>query len=415
MKVIQLFYFYDERLHDERAFIRQYYTTTGWSEALLAEGVQSRIVTRFGRDGYYEERGIQHHFCADKRGGNFRAWQVPWKLVRQVKQLDADVVQVHSLTLSLPTFVLRWMLPRKTAIIVQHHGGRSPGRIKRLLHNLLNSVADAFFFTTHEQGAEWFMRAAPYHKIMPVMEGATFFDYDTRDKAPILQPGGNSGGLKAETFRKNDGTVFTNRIAMRQLTGLSGAPVFLWVGRLDDNKDPLTILEGFAQVAAQHPQARLYMIYHEGVLEEAVRQRIQQHPTLQNSVHLLGRIGHEKMMNYYHSADYFILGSHHEGSGYALSEALRCGCVPIVTAIPSFRMMTDGGRLGAFWQPGDASSFVTAAGQAMRQPLQPTGEACMAWWHDQLSFEAIARVAAAHYRQVVAARQPFPTRRMALK
>lgn len=407
MKVVNLFYFYDERTQDERTLIRQYYTTTGWTEALLQEGIQSLIVTRFGRNTHFEERGIPHYFYTDKRGGSFRAWQVPWRLLRQVKQLDADVVHVHSLTLSLPTFVLRWILPRKTAIIVQHHGGRSPGRIKRSLHNLLNSVADAFFFTTHQQGADWFLRAAPYHKIMPVMEGATFFDYHSRD---ALQSSRDHYPTEARQTHS-----YKNRNEARQQTNMTGSPVFLWVGRLDDNKDPLTVLDGFAQLAIQYPQARLYMIYHDGILEETVRQRIRQHPGLHDRVQLLGTIEHGTIRDYFHSADYFVLGSHYEGSGYALSEALRCGCIPIVTDIPSFRMMTDEGRLGALWLPGDASSFLAAAGQAVRRPLPATGEACIAWWHDQLSFEAIARVAAAHYRQVVAARQPVPLRRMAMK
>ena len=386
MKVVNLFYFYDARIDDARTLMRQYYTTTGWAEALLQEGVQTCIVSRFSNNTRYEERGIQHLLLADQRGGSFRAWQIPWQFLRQVKQLDADVVHVHSLTLSLPTFVLRWLLPRKTAIIVQHHGGKSPGRVKRSLHNLLNSVADAFFFTTHEQGADWFMRAAPYHKIMPVMEGATYFHYDSRD---AQLPG-----------------HYSNKAAARAQTGITGQPVFLWVGRLDHNKDPLTVLDGFAQLVPQYPSARLYMIYTDAVLEPAVRNRIDGDALLQKRVQLLGAVAHEVIRAYYCSADYFLLGSHYEGSGYALSEALRCGCVPIVTDIPSFRMMTHEGRLGALWQPGNLASFAAAAGQALRKPLPRESEACIAWWQEQLSFEAIARVAAAHYRQVVAARQP---------
>ena len=34
------------------------------------------------------------------------------------------------------------------------------------------------------------------------------------------------------------------------------------------------------------------------------------------------------------AADIFTLGSHREGSGYALTEALACGLPPVVTDIP---------------------------------------------------------------------------------
>ena len=43
------------------------------------------------------------------------------------------------------------------------------------------------------------------------------------------------------------------------------------------------------------------------------------------------------MPNYYGAADVFVSGSHSEGSGYALIEAMSAGVVPVVTDIPSFR------------------------------------------------------------------------------
>ena len=58
------------------------------------------------------------------------------------------------------------------------------------------------------------------------------------------------------------------------------------------------------------------------------------------------------MPNYYSAADVFISGSHYEGSGYALIEAMSAGLVPIVTDIPSFRSIA--GDCGERWQPGDA-------------------------------------------------------------
>ncbi len=53
---------------------------------------------------------------------------------------------------------------------------------------------------------------------------------------------------------------------------------------------------------------------------------------------------------YYNSADYFVLGSHYEGSGFSLVEAMSCGVIPIVTDIPSFRMMTNNGKIGTLME-----------------------------------------------------------------
>jgi glycosyltransferase involved in cell wall biosynthesis len=190
----------------------------------------------------------------------------------------------------------------------------------------------------------------------------------------------------------------------RQQTGMQGTPVFLWVGRLDANKDPLTILAGFEVLFTKYPQASLYMIYNDDQLLQAVTQKINATEILKQRVHLLGSVAHQTIEHYYNSTDYFVLGSHYEGSGYALSEALRCGCVPVITNIPSFTMMTDQERLGALWQPGNTASLVAAAEAAMAKPLEQEANACIDFFRDALSFEAIARVAKIHYQQVISRR-----------
>lgn len=380
MRVVNIFYYYDESVTAEEEVIPWYYTTTGWSEALRQQGVESIIVTRFHRNSVLEKNNIQYRFIKDGLKGAFSTWQLPLQFLRSIRELDADIIHVHSLTLSLQTFVLRFLLSRKTGIIVQHHGGRIPGNNWRRLHNFFNRVADGFFFTTAAQGQEWFMKTAPFPKIMPVMEGATFFNYENRDSDRALQ--------------------YYNRSTARQQTGMNGSPVFLWVGRLDANKDPLTVLTGFEILLQQYPQARLYMIYSDDQLLPAVQEKINSSTLLQERVQLLGKIPHEQIEIYYNSADYFVLGSHYEGSGYALSEALRCGCVPVITNIPSFTMMTNGGQLGALWQPDDAHSLAAAAAAAIAKPLTAEANACIDFFRGALSFEAIARVAKAHYQQV---------------
>ncbi len=384
MKVVNIFYYYDDRVSSEEKLIRYYYTTTGWSEALHAKGVESIIMTRYIKESFYQKNNIAHYFVKDNLGSQIRFWHLPIKFLRRVNAMDADVIHVHSLTLSLQTFLLRLLLNKKTAIIIQHHGGKSPGIFRRAVHNLFNSVADAFFFTTPAQGATWFMKKKPFDKVLPVMEGATYFDYGSRDANRL--------------------PVYYDRDKARAKTGMYGEPVFLWVGRLDDNKDPFTILEGFEIFFSERPGARLFMVYSDELLLAAVQQKIAASVILSTHVHLLGKVPHEEIEHYYNSADYFVLGSHYEGAGYAVSEALRCGCVPVVTNIPSFRMMTNKGQLGALWETGNKDSFIEAIETVLQKPLEQEANACIHYYQQQLSFEAIARVAAQHYKQVVQTR-----------
>ncbi len=48
--------------------------------------------------------------------------------------------------------------------------------------------------------------------------------------------------------------------AAREVTGLHGDPAVLWVGHLDRNKDPLTVLEGVARAVADLPAAHALVL-----------------------------------------------------------------------------------------------------------------------------------------------------------
>jgi glycosyltransferase involved in cell wall biosynthesis len=371
MKIVFANYFYDDQLTSEMDLLRQYYTVVGWAEALQKRGCEITVISRFNKNSRLLVNNVEYVFVNDGAGPVVRSWQIPWKFLKAVAALKPGIVHLHHLSLSLQTVALRLLLPKKTAIIIQHHGGKMIRSWKMNVHNFLHRVADGYFFTTREQGEWWFTNRRQQKKIMPVMEGGTFFDFDSRDASP--------SNLKKD---------------------LPGSPVLLWVGRLDENKDPLTILAGFETLLQQFPQARLYMIYHEEKLLQQVKDKISASQTLKNTVQLLGAIPHHEIHAYYNSAAYFVLGSHYEGSGYALSEALRCGCIPIITDIPSFRRMTDDGRLGALWQPENVSSFVAAAKKAMAKPLQAEGRQCIDYFNRALSFDAIARTALKYYEQV---------------
>ena len=52
-----------------------------------------------------------------------------------------------------------------------------------------------------------------------------------------------------------------DKIVARSKTQVAGDPVFLWAGRLNANKDPLTVVKAFLKFLRFQPTARLYMIY----------------------------------------------------------------------------------------------------------------------------------------------------------
>jgi glycosyltransferase involved in cell wall biosynthesis len=98
------------------------------------------------------------------------------------------------------------------------------------------------------------------------------------------------------------------------------------------------------------------------------------------------------------SADVFVLGSHREGSGYSLIEALACGLPPVVTDIPSFRALTGHGAAGRLWPCGDANALRGAL-VSVGSPSPEVRSAVRTHFDAELSFAAVGRKLSAAYRQ----------------
>jgi glycosyltransferase involved in cell wall biosynthesis len=159
-----------------------------------------------------------------------------------------------------------------------------------------------------------------------------------------------------------------DRQLARRTTGVFGEPAVLSVGHLDENKDPLTVLEGISAAVDRLPGLQLWCCYGKAPLDARVRARMAADPRLLGRVHLLGRLAHPMIEQMMRAADLFVQGSHHEGSGCALVEALACGLPPVVTDIPSFRALTANGSVGALWPCEDARRLSDALVAAASQP-----------------------------------------------
>jgi glycosyltransferase involved in cell wall biosynthesis len=186
----------------------------------------------------------------------------------------------------------------------------------------------------------------------------------------------------------------------REAVGMRGSPAVLWVGRLNANKDPLTVLDGFERSLARLPDAALTMIFSTDDLLGAVRLRVAGAPALRARVHLVGAVPRERIPLYFSAADLFVVGSHREGSGYALMEASACGAVPVVTDIPTFRLLT-GGAAGALWPPGNAAAFAAALSAVAARDLKIERARLADHFARALRWDAVGRRALEIYREVL--------------
>jgi glycosyltransferase involved in cell wall biosynthesis len=176
----------------------------------------------------------------------------------------------------------------------------------------------------------------------------------------------------------------------RRSLQVAGNPLILWVGHLDGNKDPLTVLEGVSRAARALPQLKLYCCYGTAPLLKAVQDRIARDPLLRGRVH-----------QFMQAADVFVSGSHREGSGYSVIEALACGLPPVVTDIASFRALTGSGSVGALWPSGDASALCDQLSSIVARPRLPLRAAARRHFVHELSFDAVGRKLLSAYQELL--------------
>jgi glycosyltransferase involved in cell wall biosynthesis len=385
LHVVPLIYFYEADLTTPESLLDRYATIRPFAKALHDEGVRITIAQRFHANLDFWDGGIHFLFCADSCQPALRKWEIPDSFHSSVRAVCTSghlqgpvqtAIHVNGLLYPLQLRALRNSLPSECSVVVQHHADGPWPAFVRPLQRWGLRAADGFFFAAQDLAAWWVDHGliSKHQLIFQIMEGSN-------------------------NFRRQD------RVTARARTRMAGSPVVLWVGRLIPLKDPLTVLEGFISILQHAPQARLYMAYGSADMLPAVRERIVASKALSEAVTLLGRIEHSQLEDIYNSSDYFVLGSHHEGSGFSLAEAMACGVVPVVTDIPSFRVMTDGGCIGACWRPGTPGDFVEKFLGVMRQPLEQLSRRAHRFFQSQLSYEAIARNSMRAYREVIAARQ----------
>ena len=376
MRIVQANAVYDPAAKTPAALLDLYDTLTGWSAAVARAGAEVSVVQRFHTAASLERDGVRYEFVTDAEKPWLSTTGAPSSFVDAVVNANADVVHVNGLIFPRLVVTLRQNVSARTAIVVQHHGGEFPIRGsgvigQRLLQRWKAGLAGAtaLSFTAAEQAGPW--RDAGVlanQRVIEIVEASTTMREVRRERAVTA-------------------------------IGLSGQPLILWVGRLTTNKDPLTVLDGLERALPQLPDARVVMVFGDNTLIDTVDERVRASALLASRVTLAGRVSHDEMPNYYAAADVFISGSHHEGSGYALIEAMSAGLVPVVTNIPSFRAIAGDGR--ERWAPGDPADLARLLLKTCSTDLDAQKIAVRARFNRELTWDAIGARTVREYRALI--------------
>ncbi|MGH8212318.1 MAG: glycosyltransferase family 4 protein [Rhodanobacteraceae bacterium] len=338
------------------------------AELVSRAGIEVTVLQAASHPENLVRSGVQYRFVeVDEKHAALRRGRC---FARILRDLDADVLHAHGLAFAEDAFAISRCLSSSPPVIFQDHADALPRWWRRSRLRRSYAIASGVAFTSREQAGPFVSAGlfGPHTRLFAIPESSSRFTPGDRDEA-------------------------------RAETGLRGDPCVLWVGHLNRNKDPLTVLEGVARAAQRLPDLQLWCAYGAAPQVSAVRSRVESDPRLHGHVHLLGRVSHARVETLLRASDLFVSGSHAEGSGYAATEAIACGVTPILTDIPAFRALTDNGRIGRLFPCGDSLRLADALVSAATGTT-PCGRV-RAHFDASLSFAAVGRKWAEAYAQIL--------------
>ncbi|HEY4218297.1 MAG TPA: glycosyltransferase family 4 protein [Gemmatimonadaceae bacterium] len=362
LRVVQVSFHSDPDRRSADALLDAWPTLPAVASAAQRANVDVTVVQAAHADETMRRDSVDYHFVTD-------AGRAPRRLLDAAAALAPDVLHVQGFHHANAIRRLAAACPR-TPLLIQDHGSLPPTGWRSAAWRWALRETAGVAFTAREQVTP-FIDARVLRRNVPVfevIEGST-------------------------TFSPGDQAV------ARNATGLRGDPCVLWVGRLDANKDPLTMLSAIELAIDKLPGLRLWCCYGAAPLIDVVRNRIQASPALRERVTLLGARPRAEMELYFRSADLYVQTSRREGSGYALLEAMACGTPPIVSDIPAARRIIGGA--GTLTPPGDVGAMANAIVSLAEPTARATASrAARARFESSLTFDAVGRELRNAYEQV---------------
>jgi glycosyltransferase involved in cell wall biosynthesis len=356
MKLVELNYHCHIEYDKPEQVLAKHELSSGFIH-FIKQRVQLILIKHLNYTGNAVIAGIPYHFFKSRN----KFWYIPFKTHRFIKKEKPDVVLVQGFVFVLQVIFLRWALGRNCVIIAQHHGEKPFSGIKGFLQRTADTSIDGYLFTSAGNADDWISKKiiSNKEKCFEVLSASS-------------------------RFIKKDKTVCKKKLK------ITGDKNFLWVARLNANKDPLTVLAAFDQYLFINKEARMYMIYQTEELLAEVYAFINLSPRLQKAIHMIGRVEHAQLEDWFNACEFYISGSHSEGSGYALAEAMSCGTIPVVTAIPSFKKITQDGAYGILFEPGNPGDLYKKLCVTEKIDQEQLSRSINEYSLKQLSYKAIA-------------------------
>ncbi len=354
MRIVYLNYFYSRKYDNPEDWLATMQSVNVVLEQ-LAKKHSIISVQQINYAGALTKNAVHYGFVDFYQKATF----FPFRLNLFVKKLKADVIIIHGTVFPLQTILLRLLVGKRITIVIRHHAEQLFRGIKKIVQKIACKIVNAYFFPSTIISNQWQQNGniSISKPIFKIHEGAS-------------------------SFQKIDKPM------ARLCTKLSGHPIYIWVGRLDTNKHPLLTIKAFERFLQVQPTAKLYMLFYRDELLEEVTNYLLEN-LLTTNIIVIGKIAYQEMPNWYSSADFYISSSFKEGTSFSLSEAMSCGCIPIVTNIPTHADML-GDSSGFLYETGNENALFEALATSLHLSIEVESLKALQQYQNHLSPNRIA-------------------------
>ncbi len=225
------------------------------------------------------------------------------KTLFYIKKTKPQHVIIHGLDYFLEAGLIGFLF--KLPVFLQHHAEKTYLRKKSILMSVADNYISAYFFNGKEL-------AKPYLENKLIKAGSKIIEIPEATTPFIL---------------KEKHTTSTKRLVC--------------IGRLNENKNTITILKAINLVKESRQDFHLSIFYGTSELEHELKTYVDVNE-LHQFVSFKGTIKNQEIESVLNQSDVFVSASLYEGSGFSLIEAMACGVYPIVSNIPAFQYLING-------------------------------------------------------------------------
>jgi glycosyltransferase involved in cell wall biosynthesis len=222
------------------------------------------------------------------------------KTLFHIKKMKPQYVIIHGLDYFLEAGLIGFLF--KLPVFLQHHAEKTYLRKKSILMSVADNYISAYFFNGKEL-------AKPYLENKLIKAGSKIIEIPEATTPFTL---------------KEKHTTSTKRLVC--------------IGRLNENKNTITILKAINLVKESRQDFHLSIFYGTSELEYELKTYVETNK-LHSFVSFKGSVSQQEVESVLNQSDLFVSASLYEGSGFSLIEAMACGVYPIVSTISAFNYL----------------------------------------------------------------------------